>query len=402
MRQNIQSGANMPAQAGRQSGMRGQAGLWRRLAPYYLLPAFLAAMAAAFLLGGAWLWLGVGCYVVVGRGGDLLIGDTGGRIAPSAAWAAELALYATLPLGALCTLLYAHYFTAADPLGLGAALGALGVDFTGARAGTAGWHLAGAILSMGLFFGSIAGIVGHELMHRPGAGARFTSLALFACCLDSACAIEHVHGHHRHVGTARDPATARRGTGFWRYLPGMAWRENRNAFAIEAARLANRGYRAWSLAWWAHNRAVAGLLLSLAAAACFYAVAGRAGLAGFLAAACIGLVNIALFNYISHYGLVRAEQAPVEPRHSWCSYKTVTGGLMFNLPRHAAHHVNPATRFWDLDIHDQVPTMPLGATTMAATALVPPLWRRITAPELARWDKELASPAERAIVAGLA
>ena len=76
-----------------------------------------------------------------------------------------------------------------------------------------------------------------EAAFADGCGAARVGRWLLAFSIDTGFAIEHVHGHHRHVCTPRDPATARRGE----YVLGFALRSiidgNRSAFRIEAERL---------------------------------------------------------------------------------------------------------------------------------------------------------------------
>ena len=70
----------------------------------------------------------------------------------------------------------------------------------------------GAYVSLGMYYGAAGVNVAHELVHRtdkrrPDLVGRW----LLAFTWDTGFAIEHVHGHHRNVGTEQDPATAARG-----------------------------------------------------------------------------------------------------------------------------------------------------------------------------------------------
>ncbi|MCA9003205.1 MAG: fatty acid desaturase, partial [Planctomycetes bacterium] len=47
--------------------------------------------------------------------------------------------------------------------------------------------------------------IAHELMHRREAWARAMAEVLMSLTLYGHFVIEHVHGHHRHVATPRDP-----------------------------------------------------------------------------------------------------------------------------------------------------------------------------------------------------
>lgn len=60
--------------------------------------------------------------------------------------------------------------------------------------------------------------------------------------------IEHVHGHHIHVGTPRDPVSAREGESFYRFYPRALLGSLVSASGIVRRRLERRGQSVWSLA----------------------------------------------------------------------------------------------------------------------------------------------------------
>src|SRR6476660_5813485 len=105
-----------------------------------------------------------------------------------------------------------------------------------------------------------------------------------------------------------------------------------------------------------------------------------------------------LINYVEHYGLVRVENSPIMPHHSWDCYRTLSNVLHYNLPRHADHHMFASKAFWQLNAQQDAPTLPYGYQTMAFIALPPPLWRHIMRKLLADWDERFASEAERKAV----
>src|ERR1043166_1154545 len=61
--------------------------------------------------------------------------------------------------------------------------------------------------------------VAHELMHGGRPFDRWTAVVLMTAFSYPHFCIEHTSGHHRDVGTALDPATARRGDGFYTFFP---------------------------------------------------------------------------------------------------------------------------------------------------------------------------------------
>jgi hypothetical protein len=62
-----------------------------------------------------------------------------------------------------------------------------------------------------------------------------------------------------------------------------------------------------------------------------FALGGLPGLLAFLLVAAIGLVIVELFQYISHYGLVRVPGTPVRADHSWEWSRAATSSFMLNL-----------------------------------------------------------------------
>jgi hypothetical protein len=251
-------------------------------------------------------------------------------------------------------------------------------------------------LALGLFYGGAAINVAHELIHRTQdalslAWGRW--LLAFSC--DTTFAIEHVYGHHRTVATEADAATARRGE----YVLAFAWRATRdgniNAFRHEAARLTRKGLPVWS--W--QNAALSWQAASLAVAAGWCVIAGPLGLLAFACLAFQGKLYLEAVDYIEHYGLVRIPGQPVEPRHSWNCYRSISNGLLYNLPRHANHHRFAAKPYWELEVEPDGPVMPHGYMTMILATFVPPIWHRVIDAPLAAWDATMASPDERSQLA---
>jgi len=220
--------------------------------------------------------------------------------------------------------------------------------------------------------------VAHELMHRADRTEQAVAAVVMATATYTHFCIEHVQGHHKHVGTPRDPATSREGESLYAFLPRTLIGGVRSAWAIEAARSGvgtqNRMLR--------YGAAQVALLVGIGA------VWGGVGVAAFLAQSAIAVLMLETINYIEHYGLVRAETAPgryerVQPRHSWNSSHRVSNAMLLNLARHSDHHAFAARAFPELRHYDDVPQLPGGYSAMLMLATVPPLWFRVMAPRLA-------------------
>ena len=65
--------------------------------------------------------------------------------------------------------------------------------------------------AVGMSGGSIGITTAHELIHRQNKYMRGIGIILLVLCCYGHFRIEHVYGHHKHVATKEDPATARKG-----------------------------------------------------------------------------------------------------------------------------------------------------------------------------------------------
>ncbi len=347
-----------------------------------------ALFAATFLLGGNWLCVSLVLIWIVAIPIDEVVGDNWARIETTRPRLWKAILYAQLPTLGIATLLFAYYVS--DWTFLGSSLNE-------ARDRTGSIPTAMAMFVLGIFYG-IAGInVAHELVHRNTRFSVWTGRWLLSFALDTGFALEHVYGHHLHVGTPADPATAPRGMGFWRFFFRMLYQGNRNAWRIAKRFLEKRGQPVWSL----HNRFISGQLMSLTWLVLFFVAGGVRGVVLYLLLALWGKGYLEMTNYIEHYGLVRVEGGRVEARHSWNSSRRITNWLLFNLPRHSDHHVRPNRNYWELEARKDAPQLPFGYFIMAIIAVsTPGLYLRMMIPLVAVWDRDYATPEERALIGG--
>jgi hypothetical protein len=345
---------------------------------YGLSNALLLAFIAALAHGGWPIWAVLVLAALTGGIFDETVGDDGGEIGERGQTFVEANLYATLPLLAVMTLLLLR--------SVGSAAGA---DGTGGSASIA------AILGTGYFY-ALAGVtVAHELTHRVANPLSLIwARLLLTFTLNPTFESYHVLGHHRNVGTYNDPATARRGEYVLAFVARTIARQSIQGFGLEAERLTRKGLGVWSV----RNRVLTGIGCAAVIAAAAALVGGTLGLVAFLAAAACGRILHEMMNYVQHYGIVRAEGAPIEPRHAWDSNRLISNALFYNLPRHADHHQFATKPFWTLEAPADSPKLPCGYQTMSLISLVPGWWHRAVDPLLADWDRRLASETERALV----
>jgi len=360
---------------------------------FCLIFLVMASAVVPVIWGGAGMWLAFLIVVFLTTGGDALFGDDTSDPDYRHPWILNVYLYATLPVLLAFTSVFAWYLGDGDFLKIGATVQALtGYDMFAARAATT-WsnHLGGA-LAVGLMFGGVGTVVGHELTHRTWSKpAMIVGRWLLALTSDASFAIEHVYGHHRNVATKGDPATARRGENAWVFVARSTVQSYLHAWKLERERLQRVGKSVWS--W--HNRMHRGNLMTLVYAAGFYAAAGWLGVAVFFATSLYGKAYLEFVNYVEHYGLVRVPDAPVEPRHSWNCNRRMSSYMLFNLTRHSHHHAEGEKPFWDLKAYPDTPMLPSGYLTMIIIAAIPPLWNRIMIPRVKAWDAHYATEAER-------
>lgn len=243
---------------------------------------------------------------------------------------------------------------------------------------------------MGVISGTIGITYAHELLHQKNALERWLGDLLLATVLYSHFRSEHLRVHHLHVGTPRDPVTARYNEGFHRYFPRVLRQCPPSAWRAERAMLARRGLPVWhrSNPFWRYA-ALQGGALALA-----FALGGWQGLALFLWQAGVAVWQLELVNYIEHYGLTRRHLGEgryehVLPRHSWNASHRASNWLLINLQRHSDHHYKPDRRFPLLQTYaeDEAPQLPHGYAAMTAMAMIPPLWKRVMNRRVKAWRR---------------
>jgi hypothetical protein len=362
---------------------------------YASMNLLLVFNLVTMLLGGWWLWAGFIAAFLLASVVDEAAGEE--KTVDSGPQAfLDAMLFLSLPLLFLNSVALA-IVVGASPTGIwGSALSRVGVDLAAVQAASTWPMLLGALTGMGLYIGSAGTNVAHELVHRTHSrSALLTGRWLLAFSFDTTFSIEHVHGHHRHIATSQDPATAQRGENALSFFLRSTTNGNISAARIEAERLARKSLPLWSF----HNRIITGQLMSLALLVIAYVIGDWLAVAAAIFAGIHGKLYLELVNYIEHYGLVRVPGARVEARHSWNTYKAVSSALLYNLPRHSHHHMFAAKPFWTLEAEAGGPEYPHGYMTMILLSLAPPLWRSKVHPLLEEWDRTQANDAERAILA---
>lgn len=251
----------------------------------------------------------------------------------------------------------------------------------------------GFILSFALVTGGIGITVAHELGHKKSALERFYSKIMLMTVCYMHFYIEHNRGHHVHVATPEDPATARKNETFYAFWVRSVFGGYAHAWKLENERLRRIGNHPLSI----HNNMIWFTLLPLIF--CGGITAGFSLLTGnfvwqvpvfFFGQSFVAFTLLELVNYVEHYGIQRKEVSPgryerVTPIHSWNASHLISNFFLFQLQRHSDHHANAIKRYQVLDHYDESPQLPAGYPTMIIIALAPPLWFAIMNKRLEHW-----------------
>lgn len=334
--------------------------LWL-LSPLLPVLALLALIRFVYTDMSAALWsVPIVFYVLIPLL-DWLIGDDAGNPPESAVAQLEKDLYyraivfAYIPTQYLVTVLGA-WIAATTPL--------------------AAWEWAGLIISVGIING--VGInTAHELGHKKDALERWLAKITLAPVAYGHFYVEHTRGHHKNVATPDDPASAKMGETFWRFLPRTMIGSLRSAWQIEQERLARKNLSVWSL----ENDNLQSWAMTVVLFAALTAWLGWPVLPFLLAQAFFGASLLEVVNYLEHYGLLRRKDAygryeRCTPADSWNSNHIVTNLFLYQLQRHSDHHANPVRRFQALRHFDDSPQLPSGYASMLLLAYFSPLWFR--------------------------
>lgn len=225
-------------------------------------------------------------------------------------------------------------------------------------------------------------LIGHELGHARSTRDRRLARVALGLIAYGHFSIEHNAGHHVHVATPRDPASARYGESIYRFarreIPGVFL----GALRAERARLVRKGAGVWH--W--RNTILQGWVVTALMAGTVTLAFGPVAL-GFYALLCASVwFTISMANYTAHYGIARrridGRREPCRPEHSWNSSFFFSNLLFFNLQRHSDHHTNAQKPFQTLNDVDGAPELPSGSPGVFALMLVPPLWYAIIHPIL--------------------
>lgn len=243
------------------------------------------------------------------------------------------------------------------------------------KGGLAFYEQLGLTMNVGLIVGTVGINVAHELGHRSNIWEQHMAKLLLLTALYQHFFIEHNRGHHKHVGTDEDPATARYNESVYVFWVRSISGAYHNAWKLERNRLNKEGKQFWS---WQNEMVrftlvqflyLSGIALLFAPYMVLYAVG----------IAVVGILLLESVNYIEHYGLRRKKldsgyYERVQPWHSWNSDHELGRIFLYELTRHSDHHYKANRKYQILRHFDDSPQLPLGYPASIIVSLLPPVW----------------------------
>lgn len=251
------------------------------------------------------------------------------------------------------------------------------------------FELVGLTLSVGMMAGGGGINIAHEMMHRKNNTHRALAEILMTSVSYTHFCVEHVLGHHKYVGTPKDPATSRKNENLYAFLPRTFFGGLLSAWRLETERVENR-----QLTWTLKDRRFRYSVVYAIVLGTLIVNFGLLGLLFFLGQSATAILLLEVINYVEHYGLQRHQlengrYERVLPKHSWNSAHRLTNALLVHLPRHADHHYMASRQYQDLRHIEDSPQLPTGYAAMVLLALIPPLWKRVMNPKVEGWNQRV-------------
>ncbi len=257
-----------------------------------------------------------------------------------------------------------------------------------------GWDFVFFVLGVALTTGGIGITAAHELGHQKDKLSQRLAQLILCAVQYTHFFIEHNNGHHVHVGTPLDPATAKKGESFYRFWPRTVLGSYLSAWNFEKRRMQKYGYKTFSF----KNRMVVFALGQIGFVVLMWAVSflilSRISWhvpAFLLLQALLAFTLLELVNYVEHYGLERKQlpngrYEPTDHHHSWNDSHLLSNLFLFQLQRHSDHHAYTHRPYQILRHYQDSPQLPAGYPVMILMALVPALWFYFMDKKIQAWS----------------
>lgn len=241
--------------------------------------------------------------------------------------------------------------------------------------------------------GGVGITIAHELGHKTKKLEKFLAKFLLIQVGYGYFYVEHNRGHHVHVATPKDPATARKNQSYFAFWKQAVIGGFINSIKIENERLAQRKQKSnfWSNE--TYRLTLISLILLLSIFYISYQINPEHSttlLIFLILQAFLSFSLLEAVDYIEHYGIERKELSPgvyekVNPKHSWNANFIYSNYFLFQLQRHADHHMYATKNYQLLDAYEDSPQLPNGYPAMVILTLIPPLWFKLMNGRLEEW-----------------
>jgi alkane 1-monooxygenase len=216
----------------------------------------------------------------------------------------------------------------------------------------------GLILSTGSVLGAFGITSAHELVHRREKYMRAIGVYNLTLVNFAHWGLEHVFGHHKHVATPLDPATARKNEFLYAFWVREYFSSILKAYKINPKKV--------SLYW----------LNSLFISALLFLFFGLKILIFWWLISLVAILLLQTVDYIEHYALLRTQNAEgqymaFKPAHAWDTTSWLTNIALFNLGFHSHHHMKANVKFEDLVEQKDARQLPYGYSVMVLLAFLP-------------------------------
>jgi alkane 1-monooxygenase len=240
------------------------------------------------------------------------------------------------------------------------------------------FEVVGLIFSIGIVLGSNGINVAHELGHRENWFAKWISKLLLLPSFYTHFTLEHNYGHHVHVSTPDDPATARYNQNVYAFWFQSALGQYKNAWKVQSKLNKANSTSFFSI----KNEMLLNTFLQFTYLIVLFSSLGIKITLYAVAMGIVGFLLLESINYIEHYGLLRKQRKsgrylPVKEIHSWNSNHLLGRILLYELTRHSDHHYRASKKYQILEYYETSPELPYGYPTSIVLALIPSLWFKI-------------------------
>lgn len=231
-----------------------------------------------------------------------------------------------------------------------------------------GFELFIKAFALGLSGGTIGINCAHELGHRSEKNIQVFAKILLSSVCYAHFFTEHNKGHHRHVATPHDPASAKFNQSLYQFLPQTLMGSFKSALKID------------------QKEVLSYLFLEICILITALMISPMSAIA-FIISSITAIILLEVVNYVEHYGLSRSKNdsgrfEKVTAIHSWDSGHFFSSIHIFNLSLHSHHHAMASKKFYELELQKDSLKLPSGYPSMMLLSFFPPLWFKVMNPRV--------------------